>query len=118
MDEHHLLANHNTTETKESFSRTDNDNEEFESSEYSNGLRSRHKRGSFLGTLWAKHSLMIALVLSIMANTFFGLMFLVLMNSLKWQNKVKSGPPDISLNGKFMIADGCAKTTKFQPTAI
>ena len=118
MDEQHLLVNHNTVKSKESFSRTDSDNEEFLSSEYSNGLRLRHKRGSFLRTLWANHSLMIALVLFVMAKTFLRLVFLVLINSVKWQNELKSSLPDISLYGRFAIADGCAKTVKFQPTAI
>ena len=59
---------------------------------------------------------MIALVLSIMANIFFGIISVVLMKSLKWQNQVKSGSPDVSLYGESATADDSAKSAKFQLT--
>ena len=118
MDEYHLLANHNTTEGKESFFHTDSDNEDPESSTHTSGLRSRRKRCSPVGTLWEKYSLTIALVLSVMANTLFGFMSLVMMNNLKSRNQVESGPPDVSLYGKSMTVDDCPRMAEFRLTAI
>lgn len=53
-----------------------------------------------------------------MANIFFGIMSLVLMNSFTWQNQVESGPADASLYGESVTADDSAKLAKFQLTAI
>ena len=96
MDRYSLLANQ-ASESKETIPRNENDNDDSEHDEYENRLGFKSQRCSSLRYLWTKHSLMIVLAASVVANLLFGVLSFILLHKVRGQTVVQASPPDASL---------------------